>query len=253
MAIEQKYTDLINAAIDGEISDAEKADLDAFLASSDEGRGLYDELANLCGVLDAYETAEPPTHLRHVIMNNIPTAAKPEPEPHPLLSLLSFPALRYAGTFAAGVLVALVIIDSSRVSSRAFDDVTGLVGTVAEPFESVGASMISVDELGVAGTVSLRNAGSIMILDFDLVSKDHIEIEADYKDPSIWFNGFAQLESKDTTVAAADGRVRLGMRGKRRYAVYLHNQRGHETQVNLRFLADGEVVHEATLEYKPAD
>ena len=54
-------------------------------------------------------------------------------------------------------------------------------------------------------------------------------------------------------MAAADGRVRLGMQGKRRYAVYLHNQRGHETQVNLRVLADGEVVHEATLEYKPAD
>ena len=253
MAIEQKYTDLIHAAIDGEISAAEKAELDAFLANSDEGRELYDELANLCGALDALETEDPPVHLRHVIMNNIPADPKPEQEPHPLLSLLSFPALRYAGTFAAGVLVALVIIDSTRVSNRAFDDVTGLVGTVAEPVESVGASMVSVDELDVAGTVSLRSAGSIMILDFDLVSKDHIDIEADYGDPGIWFNGFAQLESEDTTVAAAKGRVRLGMQGKRRYAVYLHNQGGHETQVKLRFLAEGEVVHEATLEYTPAD
>lgn len=253
MAIDQKFTDLINAAIDGDISDREKADLDAFLASSDEGRDLYDQLTNLCSALDALGTEEPPVHLRHIIMNNIPTESRPEQEPHPLLSLLNYPALRYAGAFAAGVLVALVIIDSTRVSNRAFDDVTGLVGTVAEPVESTGAQMISVDEIDVAGTISLRSAGSIMILDFDLVSKDHIEIEADYKDPSIWFNGFAQLESEGTTVAAADGRVRLGMQGKRRYAVYLHNQRGHETQVNLRFLADGEVVHEATLEYKPAD
>lgn len=253
MAIEQKFTDLINAAIDGEISDAQKAELDAFLESNDEGRGLYDELANLCGALDTLETEDPPVHLRHVIMNNIPAEPQPEQEPHPLLSLLSYPALRYAGTFAAGVLVALVIFDSTQVSNRAFDDVTGLVGTVAEPVGSIGSSMVSVDELDVAGTVSLRSSGSLMILDFDLVSKDHIEIEADYGDPGIWFNGFAQLESEDTTVAAADGRVRLGMRGKRRYAVYLHNQGGHQTQVNLRFLAEGEVVHEATLQHTPAD
>ena len=92
-----------------------------------------------------------------------------------------------------------------------------------------------------------------MILDFDLNSRKHIEIEAGYSDPSIWFNGFAQLESDDTTVAAAPGRVRLGMKGKRRYAVFLHNQGEHETTVNLRFLADGEVVHKASLEFKPKD
>jgi hypothetical protein len=43
------------------------------------------------------------------------------------------------------------------------------------------------------------------------------------------------------------------MQGKRRYAVYLQNQGGHETSVSLRFLADGEVVHEASLDYKPGE
>ena len=43
------------------------------------------------------------------------------------------------------------------------------------------------------------------------------------------------------------------MQGKRRYAVFLHNQGEHETTVNLRFMADGEVVHEASLAYTPDD
>ena len=38
MTIEQKYTDLINADIDGEISAADKAELQAFLDESAEGR-----------------------------------------------------------------------------------------------------------------------------------------------------------------------------------------------------------------------
>ena len=37
MAVDKKYTSLINADIDGEISDADKAELVKFLADSTEG------------------------------------------------------------------------------------------------------------------------------------------------------------------------------------------------------------------------
>jgi len=254
MAINENYTDLINADIDGEISDEERTELQAFLADSADGRALHGELSSLCHTLDNVDEEEPPAHLTHVIMNSVPKApAADEQSPGFLQVLFSTPALKYAATFAAGVFLALSIVNSSQISNQAFDDVTGLVGTVAEPVDSSLSSSISVTELDFAGTVSLRSAGSLMILDFDLVSKDHIEIEADYSDPNIWFNGFAQLESEGTTISAENGLVRLGMEGKRRYAVYLHNQGGHETTVNLRFMADGEVVHEASLEYTPTD
>ena len=149
------------------------------------------------------------------------------------------------------VFLAMSIVNTGQVSNQAFDNVTGLVGTVAEPIDATLASSVSVDELDVAGIVSLRSAGSLLILDFDLVAKKHIEVEADYSDPGIWFNGFAQLPSEGTTVSAGPGRVRLGMAGKRRYAVYLHNQGGRDATVKLRFLADGQVVHETSLDYTP--
>ena len=252
MAIEQKYQDLINADIDGEIGAEEKAELQAFLADSAEGRALRDELSSLCGALDAIEEEAPPVHMRHVIMNSIPKPPAPEsPTPGFFRALFAAPALRYSLSFAAGVFLALSIVKSSQVSDTAFDDVTGLVGTVADPIDAPLAASVSVDELDVAGVVSLRSAGSLLILDFDLVAKNHIEVEADYSDPGIWFNGFAQLPSEGTTVSAATGRVRLGMAGKRRYAVYLHNQGGRDATVKLRFLAYGQVVHETSLDYKP--
>ena len=122
--------------------------------------------------------------------------------------------------------LALSIVKSSQVSDTAFDDVTGLVGTVADPIDAPLAASVSVDELDVAGVVSLRSAGSLLILDFD-------------------------LPSEGTTVSAESGRVKLGMAGKRRYAVYLHNQGGRDATVKLRFLAYGQVVHETSLDYKP--
>lgn len=252
MAIEQKFSDLINADIDGETSDVEKIELQAFLDENTEGRALHDELASLCTTLDRVEHEEPPPYLRHIIMNSVPPARAPDESPGFLQILLATPALKYAATFAAGVFLTLSIVNSSQLSNQAFDDVTGLVGTVADPVHSDLASTIAVDEVDIAGTVSLRSVGSMLILDFDLVSKDHIDIEAAYTDRTIWFNGFGQLESEGTTVSAETGRVRLGMEGKRRYAVYLHNQSGRETTVSLRFIANGKVVHQTKLNYSPA-
>ena len=252
MTIEQKYTDLINADIDGEISAADKAELQAFLDESTEGQALHDDLSSVRDTLDAIQSEEPPPHVRHIIMNSVKPTRKPEESPGFLQILFATPAVKYAVTFAAGVILTLSIVDSDQISDHAFDDVTGLVGTVSDPVNAAPASSISVTEPDLAGTVSLRSAESMLILDFDLVAKNHIDIEANYSDPSIWFNGFGQLESEGTTISAETGRIRLGMNGKRRYAVYLHNQGGRETTVNLRFLADGKVVHEASLGYTPA-
>jgi len=253
MAIEQKFTDLINADIDGEVSDAEKIELQAFLDENAEGRALHDELASLCTALEGVEQEEPPPYMRHIIMNSVPPARGKEESPGFLQILIATPALKYAATFAAGVFLALSIVNSSQLSNQAFDDVTGLVGTLADPVRANLEGSIALNEPDIAGTVSLRSAGSLLILDFDLVSTDHIEIEAAYTDRTIWFNGFAQLESDDTTVSAETGRVRLGMEGKRRYAVYLHNQGGRETTVSLSFMVDGDVVHESKLDYSPPE
>ncbi|MGB5687907.1 MAG: hypothetical protein WBM45_01440 [Woeseiaceae bacterium] len=253
MAIEQKFSDLINADLDGEISAAEKNELQAFLDENAEGQALYDELASLCTTLEGVEQEEPPPYMRHIIMNSVPPTRPADESPGFLRVLLATPALKYSVTFAAGVFLTLSIVNSSQVSNSAFDNVTGLVGTVADPVRANLEDSIDVVGPEVAGTVSLRSAGSMLILDFDLVARDHIEIETEYTDRTIWFNGFAQLESEGTTVAAETGRVRLGMDGKRRYAVYLHNPGGRETTVNLKFLVDGEVLRTASLDYAPGD
>ena len=112
---------------------------------------------------------------------------------------------------------------------------------------------MSIDESEVAGTVTLRSTGSILIVDFDLSAKQPVEILAGYSDKSIWFNGFAQLESSGTSVAAQVGSVTLQMDGKRRYAVYLNNPGQRPATINLQFMAAGEVIHEAQLNYGEAE
>lgn len=251
MSIEHKYIDLINADIDGEIEHADKSELDEILLENDEARTLHRELAALAGSIESIEPVSPPPHLRHVIMNSVKPTTTMAEAPGFLQALFASPALRYSSTFAAGVLLTLSIVSSDQISNQAFDDVTGLVGTISDPISGNLVNTIAVDNAEVAGKVSLRTTGSMLILDFDLVANSPVEIEADYADRTIWFNGFAQLENSGTTISAKSGSVTLGMEGKRRYAVYLQNGGERAVTVNLRFVAKGEVVHETSLKYEP--
>ncbi len=254
MTIDPKYFELIQADIDGEIDDAGKADLENFLAESEEGRAVYEDLETLCRSLDDMPTIEPPQHLRHVLMNQAPVRSPPPPAPGLLQRLFAGPLLGYVGVFAAGVALTLALVDSDQISKGAFDDVTGLVGTIADSdFVVPEHGTVSIDESEVAGTVTLRSTGPILIVDFDLSAREPVEIVAGYSDKSIWFNGFAQLESNDTSVAAETGAVTLKMDGKRRYAVYLNNPGMRPATIDLRFMAGGVVIREAQLSFSEAD
>ena len=253
MTIENRYFELIQADIDDEIDAAGKAELENFLAENEEGRAVYEELESLCRSLDDIRPADPPPHLRQILLDQAPVKAAPTPpDPSPgfLRSLFSGPVLGYVGVFAAGVALTLALVDSDQISRGAFDDVTGLVGTIADSkLDAPEHGAISVDESEVAGTVTLRSTGPLLIVDFDLSAREPVEILAGYSDKTIWFNGFAQLESSGTTIAAETGAVTLKMDGKRRYAVYLNNPGMRPATIGLRFMANEQVIHEAQLSF----
>jgi len=251
MAIDEKYRELINADIDGEIQPDEKAELDAFLAESEAGRALQEELRELCATLDVEILLDPPQHLRHVVMNSIPTPKALAESPGFFRSLFAVPAMRYAATFAAAVVVTVAIVDSGQIQQDAFNNVTGLVGTISDTSDlGPGVATTVINKADVAGTVTLRLADPILIIDFDLSTKGPVDIVATYHDKSVWFNGFAQLESTGTSVSADDGQIKVQIEGKRRYAVYLHNSGSRNLSINLEFFANGESVHKAILEYQ---
>ncbi len=251
MAIDEQFLELINADVDGEIQPDEKAELEAFLAASAEGRALHEELQLLCAKLDAEDLLEPPAHLKHVVLSSLPKI-RPQAETRGGMgSFFSVPALRYAAVFATGVIATFVVVDSGQLQQGAFNDVTGLVGTMSEYGDTApGVASLRINKAEVAGTVTLRRADPILIIDFDVATKGPIDIVASYNDKTVWFNGFAQLESKGTKITADGNQIRIQVDGKRRYAVYLHNSGSRNLSINLQFFANGEPVHQAMLEYE---
>ena len=255
MAIDQKYIALINAEIDGEISVEDRALLDAYAAGNAEAARLREALGGLCSELDALDALTPPPELKAGVLRQLPareraTATARRGIAEAFAGLFGAPALRYAMCFAAGVILTVTLISSDQAARQAFDDVTGLVGTISDAPMSAGIAAedelrLTMNEL--AGSVSLNTSGSLMILDFDLASRDPVEIVATFNHRDIWFNGFAQLESQGTSVAAETGQVTVRMAGQRRYAVFLHNAGRDAATVTLRFISAGQVLHEGEL------
>ncbi len=259
MAIDSRYVDLINAEIDGQISAEDQVVLDQHLAENAEARALHEELTLLCGELDAMEEVAPPSDLRQPALDGPGMAGPAARSIKPPIKLgwqtalnefLGIAAVRYAMSFAFGFIFALTFISSDKISRHAFDDVTGLVGTMSDREAASDTALeddmwLDLNEL--AGSVSLDSSESLMILNFDLASQDPVEIVAQFDDRNIWFNGFAQLESAGTSVAAQNGKVTVRMEGQGRYAVYLHYSGRDAATVSLSFFASGQLLHEGDL------
>ena len=249
MAIEAKYVELINSDLDGEISDAERAELAAYLEANPEAQAMRAELADLCGALDAMTPVEPPTHLKYAIMDSL----KKPPARRPVQTwgwrrIFAAPVLRHTVAFAAGSVLTFALFSSNQISDQAFDDVTGLVGTISEtvPTEA-GQGTINLTSNEIAGTVSVHNAGALKVIEFNLSAEGPVEIVAEFSNLDLWFKGFAQLENDNASIVADEGVVRMRMQGRNRYAMYLQHASNIDAPVNFRFYAGGDLIHEAEL------
>ena len=261
MDIDPRYIDLMNAEIDGEISADDRALLEAFLESNPDAVRYLDEIRATANLLDSAEMLEPPPGLVRSVMAEIPSAAGREPVPgrsigEILGDFFGIAPVRYALSFAAGAILTFSIISSDRATRSAFDDVTSLVGTMGDPaaagvFTRRDVMRLTLNEL--AGSVALNSRGNLMILDFDLAALEPVEIVASFNNRDIWFNGFAQLESSGTSVAAATGQVTVRMDGQRRYAVYLHNSGRTAATVDLSFYSAGVLLHRGELSFRETD
>ena len=250
MAIDPNIVELINADIDGEISPADKDTLKAMMAESPEAQAMHAELSGLSSSLGDLPDLDAPPYLIHTIMAKIPKPESQDRRGDFLRGLFAAPALRYAAMFVAGSVLTLSLVSSDRVSERAFNDVTGLVGTISSEVPvGPGIQTMQIDRTDVAGHITVRSSGPLLIVDFDLVSNGPIDIVASYSDQSVWFNGFAQLESPGASISAESGRISMKINGKRRYALYLHNAGDRNVSIHLRFMSDGEVVYDTDIQY----
>lgn len=221
--LNERITDLIQADVDGELADHDRAELSRELLQSQEARKFRDDMIRINGLMASIPSLNPPAGLQHKIINAIKL-----PKRGPFSARTSgWPKFAsYGLALAAGVVMGIGL---AQVNPRETQDLSAVVGTMMSQPESQQGSAgktlaVSLDY--VQGNIKRSYLGQTVALEFDLKSVEPVEITVDLSGTGMNFGGFADqdLASAVEQFEVSDGKVHLLSRGNQQYVLFLRNQ-----------------------------
>jgi hypothetical protein len=228
--LEERIINLINAELDGELTDSERSELEAILRDSAEARTMRADLRRLGELMERLPAQEPPAGLSGQILNGVQlprarTRVRRSFSPAGFLASLQ-PAQIGVG-FAAGLLLAVGYFELSPANLGESDSAR-MVGTMVAGRQAgaeTTANSLFFKESGISGTVTLRENGPYRILDFDLDSGDPAEVEIAFAEAGLSFGGIARTSKGPEMVGQsyeiAGGILRVTNQGQQAFSVFL--------------------------------
>ena len=235
--LEDHAKDLINRAIDGELSDAERAECQSLLDSSDEARAYSENMSRLTGLLGEVGSIDPPPELEGRILKQIQL-----PRPRKWFTWtagwMQGRPMAYGMAAAAGLMVAVAFYELAPQSGME-NDISSLVGTLARGNGQQGLQQLSfldIDLPAVQGKVYLSSDEDLKMLRFDLESEAPVEFEVALEGSGLAFGGFVQeADAGNDNFSLTESSFSVINQGERRFTVILRDG-------NVEPTADGGIV-----------
>lgn len=250
---EQRAFELLSTALDGDLSPAERQELDDLLADSAEARQLQIDLDALDRMLTDAPELEPPADLADKILKQVTTQApKADSSISDWLPLLRLgPVLRYGFSVAFGALLVIAVYEN-QPDIGPTGDITELVGTMAPggnfPNRKILDSL-SFERTGVSSVARLEQRDKALVLDIRIDTTLPVEIAMDFADSSFEFEALAQSELE--SIEFSGDILRVKGRGQRRFAVLLRSRSSKPfatvANIDLKFSSDGHLLQQGTL------
>jgi hypothetical protein len=228
--LDERTINLINAELDGELSDSERSELEAILRDSTEARTLRADLGRLGELMERLPAQEPPARLSGQILDSVQLSRVRSRVRRPFSPagfLASLQPAQIGVGFAAGLLLAVGYFELSPADLGEGDSAR-MVGTMVAS-KQTGAETIAnslfFKESGISGTVTLRESGPFKILDFDLDSGDPAEVEIAFAEAGLSFGGIARTSTGPEVMGQSyeigGGTLRVMNQGQQAFSVFL--------------------------------
>lgn len=231
--LDEKYLELIQAGIDGELPEQHRAELSRYLLANPEARAARDQLQRLCTLLGKVPAADPPPDLRASILGAIRLpAGSGAPVGRRYVRWFSG-TMRFAAVFVAGLVVGITAMQLGR-DSRSRLDLSQVAGTMAsqdQVVDSTPVDTVTVSLEQVSGSVRLFRSPTMRVVEFDLTARQPVEVVVDHDGEQARFSGFSQP----------------GSGGGQRYALVLDGPGQAGSTVGLKFFASGTLIREDAL------
>lgn len=249
--IDPRTEELINAAIDGELSHDDEQELQRRLADSPDARQLQAELSQLDSMLKRLPQQEAPATLHE----NITTAVELPATPSAAVPVLaSWPGVARYGLAAAlgGLAVALSFFSTQGMwqDPAEYDQ---LVGTIA-PTPGGKIELLQIEQISnpapeLAAEVSLSQRGRQYIVEMEIDSESVTDLRLSVAQ-ELQFEALAQTFNQLEEFTVADNAITARSQGKHRFALLFRDSTGgtaDRISVNVVFMRDGSVIERISL------
>lgn len=251
--LDQRVKVLISAALDGELSDEERAELDARLQDSEEARRYQAGLSRLDKLLAKAPTVPLPDQLHEQILARIeldrPRRRRVGGRQLPAL-------LRYGAAAAAGLIIAAGIYEMNAAGDRS-PDLERMVGTMAPsrggPSEVIDADAFALE--GLSGSASLERRDGALVLAVEFDSAEPVELRVTTAGNELSFDALAGSRGNYDAFEFADRSIRASGLGRQQFTVLLSRVEGsdavREAAIRLAYRSREGLIREAILVPEP--
>jgi hypothetical protein len=250
--IDARTIELVNGAIDGELSETEQAEFDALIENSPQARKYHAELCRLDELLKQMTHEDLPADLHEKITASIELSS---PARSPVVR--AFPrALGYGIAASVALLIAVGIYQSGLV--RGPQDVAQMTGTIA-PQAGDTIDGVRFDAPGLAGEARLIERNGLIVLDVMFESDDPVDLAIDLGDSGLAVREALHADDDQGAYSNVGSYSREGSvlrtqgRGRQRFSIALDGPDAGTAAgrvVRLEFSRDGSPMLEDTLTVK---
>ena len=251
--LDNKRAGLINQEVDGTNTEKEREAVRKLLEKSAEARLLIQELNSLKAFFKELKPVDPPSHLKHHILNSLPQEAssvRPSRFGSWLDTLLSNTRHRFIYAFAGGTVVGILLFAFFVGFPNDSADVSNVYGTMGSndnvtKFEAEVTSPIALPE--VRGSIRTKYSPYLVISELSLDSRGDVDLVLTFDRSKLKFDGFRQTNSSQSYVEIQHGMLKWTNKGQNTYNIIFVNESRGTPAITAKLLAAGTIVYETTI------
>lgn len=243
--VDQEIYELIQADIDGQVSNTDCIRLQEYLENDSEARQLCEEYRRMVASLEAMPELDPPVGLTAAVMAAARLSEKQgirEPRPSFFAAWFEFPVLGYSLAFLIGALLASGI-SQLRLADPTGMSVAGLGGTMSPVRQFQPLRSYQLEGRALQGQVDLTGSDQSLRLHFSLDNSIPVEVIVNFEGKNYYLSGFSQQKSEPLSLTAAASQVALLATGEQQFMLQLGKATAAASSIEVSFKRDGETIY----------
>ena len=232
--------DLINAYVDGVISQEQKTRLDEELKNNPSAKQYYDEIVSLNEILLNDSKSQKEIDFSSEIMKNIDRKKylqKPKESSFWETFNFSFSNnLRYAAVFSVGVLVGLICYVTlfQAGSSVKDNEISGTMVDVSRPPNFSKGETVTIDNLGVKANINSYYQNDMIMTEIKVKSDDNISMNFSFNDQNLKVYALKSLNTRaESNIISGKGIVQISSKGDNTFLMLFKNSGASKEKIEI--------------------